>query len=66
MSETARALAVLSHASVGIRGMAWESNDEQAEEAAVGLLAGPKYSIAGGTDQIQRNTIAEQLLGLPR
>jgi crotonobetainyl-CoA:carnitine CoA-transferase CaiB-like acyl-CoA transferase/alkylation response protein AidB-like acyl-CoA dehydrogenase len=66
MSETARALGVLSHASVGMRGMGWEPNDRQAEEAAVRLLAGPKYSIAGGTDQIQRNTIAEQLLGLPR
>jgi crotonobetainyl-CoA:carnitine CoA-transferase CaiB-like acyl-CoA transferase/alkylation response protein AidB-like acyl-CoA dehydrogenase len=66
MSGTAQALALLSHASVGMRGMAWEPHDRQAEEAAVGLLAGPKYSIAGGTDQIQRNTIAEQLLGLPR
>jgi alkylation response protein AidB-like acyl-CoA dehydrogenase len=62
MSQTAQALGRLSHAGLGRRGVAWASDDLE----AVSPLGAPKYSSGGGTDQVQRNTIAGQLPGLPR
>ena len=51
---------------VGTNGQAWEIEDEDAEKWAVGCLAASGVSIAGGTDEVQRNIIGERVLGLPK
>lgn len=46
--------------------LAWEPGDLGSERWARDLLFFPMMGIAGGTTEIQKNTIAERLLGLPR
>jgi alkylation response protein AidB-like acyl-CoA dehydrogenase len=48
--------------------IAWDTDDAQGPGASTALafLNGRVYAIAGGTDQMQRNAISEQVLGLPR
>ncbi|MFC5333402.1 acyl-CoA dehydrogenase family protein [Mycobacterium branderi] len=46
--------------------LAWEPGDLDSERWARDLLFFPMTGIAGGTTEIQKNTIAERLLGLPR
>lgn len=50
----------------GRPGVAWRAGDEVAQAAATNYLNGRIMSIAGGSNQIQRNLISERLLGLPR
>jgi alkylation response protein AidB-like acyl-CoA dehydrogenase len=50
----------------GRAGLAWEADGSPGHAAAVGFLNGRIMSIAGGSNQIQRNIISERLLGLPR
>jgi alkylation response protein AidB-like acyl-CoA dehydrogenase len=50
----------------GRRGIAWPDDDDPGSTAAVNFLNGRIMSIAGGSNQIQRNIISERILGLPR
>jgi alkylation response protein AidB-like acyl-CoA dehydrogenase len=46
--------------------LSWEGDDAQARDAAEAYLTGRRFSIAGGTNEIQRNGIGERVLGFPR
>jgi alkylation response protein AidB-like acyl-CoA dehydrogenase len=48
--------------------VAWEPSETEGVSASTALafLNGKINSVAGGTDQMQRNAISEQVLGLPR
>ncbi|ODU06855.1 MAG: acyl-CoA dehydrogenase [Pseudonocardia sp. SCN 72-86] len=50
----------------GAGAVAWEPGTAGAGAAAHAFLESKKPAIAGGTEQMQRNGIAERVLGLPR
>jgi len=47
-------------------GIAWEEDDEDARFVVFQTLNCRGMSLGGGTDEIQRNTLGERVLGLPR
>ena len=49
----------------GRQGIAWDPAEEGADGPSMNWLNGRIMSIGGGSDQIQRNIIAERVLGLP-
>jgi len=53
-------------ASLGIGAAAWEPDDAESDYWAYHVLNCRAMSIGGGTDEIQRNTLGERALGLPR
>jgi alkylation response protein AidB-like acyl-CoA dehydrogenase len=46
--------------------LAWHEGDEHGGRAALDFLNSRIWSIAGGSNEMQRNGISEQVLGLPR
>jgi alkylation response protein AidB-like acyl-CoA dehydrogenase len=50
----------------GPRMAAWKPDDKVAATTVVEYLMGRQGAIAGGTNEMQRNSIGERLLGLPR
>lgn len=58
--------AQLAHELGGPLGAAWEADDVDADYWAYHVLNIRGASLGGGTDEIQRNTLGERVLGLPR
>ncbi len=50
----------------GPESMAWEQGDDDGGELQKSTVGSFSSSIAGGTDEIQRNIIGDRVLGLPR
>jgi alkylation response protein AidB-like acyl-CoA dehydrogenase len=65
-TELGRRADVVTRLLSGARLQAWAPGDTTAADRARLILSTPGRSIAGGTDQIMRNILAERILGLPR
>ncbi len=50
----------------GAGGIAWEPDDADGNQASTDYVNGRIMSIAGGSNQVQRNIISERILCLPR
>jgi alkylation response protein AidB-like acyl-CoA dehydrogenase len=62
----AKGLAALAADIAGAQAGAWDKSDIRSAMWVDLLLSAPARSIAGGTDEVQRNIVAERVLGLPR
>jgi alkylation response protein AidB-like acyl-CoA dehydrogenase len=51
---------------VGMGGVAWDPAEPQGDALAKAMLQTRSHSIAGGTNEVQRNNTGDRVLGLPR
>jgi alkylation response protein AidB-like acyl-CoA dehydrogenase len=65
-SEIARQVRSLSLQLLGAAAIAWDPEDPDGDRWSKDALASLSASIAGGTDEVQKNIIGERVLGLPR
>ena len=63
---TALSAAVIALAVAGASGVAWRPEEPGGDGWSQDFLDSRSDSIAGGTDDIQRNNVSERVLGLPR
>ena len=61
-----RHVAQIAHELGGGHATAWEHDDTEADYWAYHVLNCRGMSLGGGTDEIQKNTLGERVLGLPR
>jgi alkylation response protein AidB-like acyl-CoA dehydrogenase len=61
-----RQSAALGMALAGPDSLAWDTAEAGGGEYALAMNFSPMTAIAGGTSEIQRNTIGERVLGLPK
>ncbi len=61
-----RRAAQLAHVLGGPEAVAWEHDDVEADYWAYHVLNCRGMSLGGGTDEVQKNTLGERVLGLPR
>ena len=65
-AANSKALADLALRFVGLNGIAQDAQDRDHAVIARQFVRSPADSIGGGTSEVQKNTIAERVLGLPR
>lgn len=65
-SELVKRAAAVAGRIEGARVTGWRDDDAHAAKTVQSILSAPSLSIAGGTSEIQRNIIAERVLGLPK